>query len=96
MSRCVPHNPLNLHTLLDTRTASCKVMRLARYFYNKLKHAIVTELLDWLKNRALVLPSDVREMIARDYDVPRELVEHIEARLRTWLIEQIEQWLQRM
>lgn len=70
-------------------------MKLLRYFLGKLEHAMAHDLLDWLKNRALVLPSGVRDTIARDFGVPRPVVDHIEARLRAKLIEQIEQWLRR-
>lgn len=70
-------------------------MKLFRTVFSRLETAIINDLLGWLRDRALVLPSEIRDKIARELNIPRPIVDQIEAHLRVKLIEQIEARLRR-
>lgn len=50
---------------------------------------MANELIIYLETRALVLPSGVRDKIAKDYGVPVALIQMIEQKVRAAIIEHI-------
>lgn len=50
------------------------------------------EMFDYLQKRALVLPSGVRDVLARKYGVPVQLVGDLERALREKVLETLRLW----
>lgn len=69
-------------------------MKLLKKLFSNLQLAIAQDLLEWLEQRALVLPSGVRDKIARDFGVERQVVDALELRLRKQLTQALREWLQ--
>ncbi|OYT74720.1 MAG: hypothetical protein CFK49_07010 [Armatimonadetes bacterium JP3_11] len=68
-------------------------MSLLNALRKRLAKSLTEELLEYLETRALVLPSGVRDKIAKDYDVPVALIQIIEGKVRAAIIEHIRRWL---
>lgn len=68
-------------------------MSLLNALRKRIGKQIAEELIHYLETRALVLPSGVRDKIAKDYDVPVALIQIIEGKVRAAIIEHVRRWL---
>jgi len=68
-------------------------MNLLNALRKRIGKQIAEELIRYLETRALVLPSGVRDKLAKDYDVPVAVIQIIEGKVRAAIIEHIRRWL---